>query len=204
MLEKRTAALFLTAAAVAAVFIGRPSGGPLTDGTPSYRVTGPAGAPVTIVAFSDFQCPNCAMAEPVLKELLARHPGKIRFYFRHYPLRMHVWSRPAARAAEAAGLQGRFWEYHDLLFTRQKDWAVPDRDPAGLFLSYARELGLDADRFESDLSDDRWNALLSADGEAARSQGVDATPSFFINGERRVGASQLQADGERLVQLGGG
>jgi protein-disulfide isomerase len=203
-MKKSVLGLVITAAAVAAVFAARQAPGALAAGVPSYRALGPAGAPVVIVAFSDFQCPNCAKAEPVIKALLERHPGKIRFYFRHHPLRMHPWALTAARAAEAAGAQGKFWAYHDVLFERQKDWAKEDRNPTSIFLGYARELGLDADRFSRDLQEARWDGLLKDDAAAGESQEVNATPTFFINGERRVGASQLEADGERLVQLGGG
>ncbi len=204
MKKKSFAGLIITIAAVAVVFAARQSSGPLAAGVPSYRIQGPAGAPVTIVVFSDFQCPNCATAEPVLKDLVSRHAGKVRFFFRHRPLRMHEWSVPAARAAEAAGFQGKFWEYHDILFQRQKDWAVPGKNPEAMFLGYAREAGLDADRFSRDVRSDRVQALLQAEARAAQGLGVDATPTIFINGERRIGAAQLSSDGERLIELGGG
>lgn len=198
-MTRRTAALLLTLAAVAAVFVARRAGGPLAAGVPSYRIQGPSGAPVTIVVFSDFQCPNCARAEPILKALMDRHPGEVRFFFRHNPLRMHRWARPAAQAAEAAGVQGKFWAYHDVLFHRQADWSEA-RDPGALFLSYARELGLDETRFQRDLAEGRWDALLDADVQAARAANVNATPTFFIGGQRTVGAAQLEADGERMLQ----
>ncbi len=197
---KRTLVAFLlTVAAVSAVVLVRGSGGPLASGVPAYRVRGPFRARVKIVVFSDFQCPGCAKAEPVLKALLDRHPGEARVAFRHYPLRMHRWSVLAARAAEAAGFQGKFWPYHDLLFQRQKEWEVQP-DPTEMFLRYAAELGLDGDRFRRDFQDPRWTALLTADMETARKANVSSTPTIFIGDNRVVGGTQLEADGERLFR----
>lgn len=199
-MTKTTFAVILTAAALAVVGLGRSAGGDLTAGVPSQRVRGPSGAPVQLVVFSDFQCPACAAAEPALKELLTRHGDRIRLSFRHFPLRMHRWAVPAARAAEAAGVQGKFWEFHDILFQRQKDWSLGDQEPTSFFSSYARELGLDEARFRRDLTEGRWDGLLRADVAAARRLTVSATPTVFINGQRLVGPVQIRNDGERLVQ----
>ena len=189
----------LTLSAAAAVGLARQSGDPITAGVPSYRVKGPSWARVTVVVFSDFQCPGCAKAEPAVEALFQRHADRVRLVFRHNPLRMHRWSIPAARAAEAAGVQGKFWEYHSLLFGRQKEWGE-SQDPVPLFIGYARELGLDVARFERDVRDARWDALIRADADAAQAAAVQSTPTIFIGGRRLVGAKQLEADGERLME----
>lgn len=191
-MRKPTAAFILTLAAVAAVWAARRPGDDLTSGVPAYRVQGPAGAPVSLVVFSDFQCPACAFAEPLLKALVERRPGQVRVFFRHNPLqRVHRWA--------AAGAQGKFWPYHDLLFERQKDWS-PGEDPMPFFLGYARDLGLDMTRFQRDVSEGRWDGALSADVKAARASNTTATPTVFINGRRLVGPAQIRDDGERVMQ----
>jgi protein-disulfide isomerase len=195
--------ILLTGAALAAVAVGRKSMDPTTLGVPSYRREGPESAAVAVVMFSDFQCPNCAKAEPLLRELLARHPGKTRLYFRHHPLRAHRWSVPAAMAAEAAGIQGKFWPYAAVLFERQKDWS-DSQDPTPFFLRVAGELGLDTGRFKADMEDTRRAAFLESDRRAADSLAVNATPTIFIGPRRLVGASQLEESGERFLQLEAG
>lgn len=198
-MKKAYVALILTVCSVAAVFVARGAGDEYAAGVPAHRVLGPADAPVSLVVFSDFQCPACAATEPLLKNLMARHEGRIRLSFRHNPLRMHRWAVHAVQAAEAAGAQGKFWPYHDILFERQRDWAG-DQDPLPMFLSYARELGLDEERFRRDVVESRWDGLREADVAVARRNNVRATPTIFINGNRLVGPIQVQADGERLVQ----
>ncbi|MBI4395702.1 MAG: thioredoxin domain-containing protein [Elusimicrobia bacterium] len=170
---------------------------------PAYRQKGPASAPVVITEFSDFQCPICARARTTLEELTKRHEGKIVVVFRHYPLKSHRWSRLAASAAESAGAQGRFWDYQNLLFDRQKEWSET-QDPRELFSQYAAYLGLDLKRFQSDLESGRWDKTVQRDVEAAQALQVKATPTFFFNKRRVVGDSQLKAFGEQFVELESG
>jgi protein-disulfide isomerase len=127
-----------------------------------------------------------------------RHPGQIRQVYRYYPLRMHRYAGVAARAAEAAAAQRKFWSYHDILFDHQTEWAE-SIDPIPLFISYAAGMGLDVQRFERDVRSERRDAVISADVEAARAANVNSTPTVFINGVRLVGPKQVEADGERLV-----
>lgn len=139
-------------------------------------VRGAAMAPITIVEFSDFQCPYCGQAHPVLIQALAQMDSRVKLVFRHFPLPGHARAMPAARAAEAARLQGKFWEMHDLLFERQS--RLEDRDLTG----YAQQLGLDVQQFKRDMASAAVAERVDADRAAGRSVGVDSTPTLFVNG----------------------
>jgi protein-disulfide isomerase len=141
-------------------------------------VRGSPMAPVTIVEFSDFECPYCGEAHPLLKHILREHEGQVRLVFMHYPLDAHPHAAPAARAAIAAGNQGRFWEMHDLLFDNQS--ALENEDLIG----YASELGLDMVRFEEDFRAASTQAKVEASRELGQELGVQGTPTIFVNGRR--------------------
>jgi protein-disulfide isomerase len=146
---------------------------------------GPQRAPVTVVVFSDFQCPFCQRSEATLQALVEQYGTRVRLVFKNHPLPMHPSARAAARAALAAGEQGKFWEYHDALFAHQDAL-----DPAALERC-ARDLGLDVDRFRRMMGDARTDLAIEADeGEATR-LGVTGTPTFFVNGRRVIGAQPL-------------
>lgn len=196
--KRAVAGMVIFAAAVAAVAIGRRSPA-LADGVPAYRRQGPAGAPVVITEYSDFQCPKCALAQPDLKALLERYDGKVRLVFRHFPLKMHKWSEPAARAAEAAGLQGKFWEYAEKLYAGQKDWAEA-ADPTPVFDRYGTELGLDAARFAADRDGEKVRTIIAAERAHAESVPIMATPTFYVNERVLVGDSQLAGMGVRVME----
>jgi protein-disulfide isomerase len=135
-------------------------------------------AAVTLIEYGDFDCPFCARAYPVVKELVQHFGAKLRFVFRHNPRgEQHPYARVAAEAAEAAGLQGKFWQMHDLLFERQKD-SLEERDLAG----YARELGLDVERFTSDLRSPQVVKRVKEDEIGGLRSAVIGTPTFFVNG----------------------
>jgi Na+/H+ antiporter NhaA len=143
------------------------------------HMRGPAEAPVTLVEFGDFQCPYCGHAEPVIRQLLAIFGAELRFVFRHLPLvDVHENAQLAAEAAEAAHVQGRFWEMHDVLFAHQGALGADD------LLRYAAELGLDTDRFSEDLRTRRHATRVTRDVDSADRSGVVGTPTFFINGRR--------------------
>ncbi len=146
-----------------------------TDGFPTR---GAAMAPVTIVEFSDFECPYCGRAHPILGELLREHEGQVRLVFRNYPLAAHPRAMPAARAVVAAGNQGRFWEMADLLCEHQR--ALEDED----LERYAEQLGLDLERFRSDVHSPETQARIDRDREEGHRLDVNGTPTFFINGRR--------------------
>jgi Na+/H+ antiporter NhaA len=150
------------------------------------HVRGPADAPITLVEYGDFQCPYCGQAEAVIRELLQGH-GDVQYVWRHLPLNdVHAHAELAAEAAEAAAVQGAFWQMHDLLLERQ-----PALEPEDL-MSYARELGLDHDRFVEDLERRAGAGRVAEDVDGADLSNVSGTPTFFINGRRHYGAYDIE------------
>jgi predicted DsbA family dithiol-disulfide isomerase len=152
------------------------------DGPPR----GPEDAPVTIVEFSDFQCPYCARVNPTLDEILRRYPDQVRVLFRHFPLDFHQQAPKAAEASRCASEQGKFWEYHDLLFANQKALGVDQ------LKQYAGQLGLDQSNFDQCLDSGREAAAVQQDIADGRAAGVSGTPAFFINGRFVNGALPLE------------
>lgn len=146
------------------------------------HVLGSETASVTIFEYADFQCPACASYHPVVKQVLAQYPEDVRVVFRHFPLRtIHPNAEAASRAAEAAGLQGKFFEMHDLLFNNQARWSnMPN--PTSAFEEYALSLGLNIDQFKNDTTSSEVKARVQADVESGISANVSGTPTFFING----------------------
>ncbi|MEX1063708.1 MAG: thioredoxin domain-containing protein [Candidatus Paceibacterota bacterium] len=141
-------------------------------------------AAVTLVEYSDFQCPACGAFYPVLKQIHEDYGDQLKFVYRHFPLKqIHPNAEPAARAAEAAGLQGKFWEMHDLLFENQISWS-DQRNVDETFEQYASGLGLDIDKFKEDFSSGAVKDAVDADVDGGFSAGVNATPTFFLNGEK--------------------
>ena len=149
---------------------------------PSAHVRGPANAPVTIEEYSDFQCPTCGRMHPVVKQLLAKYPQQVRVVFRHDPLaQIHPYARVAARAAEAAGAQGKFWEMADLLYEKQAEWSKAAQ-ARPYFLQYAQQLGLDAGRFQQDIDGTTISMRVVHDERRAVSRKFQGTPTFVVNG----------------------
>ena len=150
------------------------------------HVRGPDEAPVTLVEYGDFECPYCGMAEPVVRELLADY-GDVRYVWRHLPLTdVHPHAQLAAEAAEAAGLQGKFWEMHDKLLTHQDALNAKD------LIRYGGEIGLDAERFMKDLRKHAGEGRVAEDQDSADLSSVSGTPTFFINGRRHYGAYDIE------------
>ena len=143
---------------------------------------GPANAPVTIEEFGDFQCPPCAMLHPVLKEMEKEFGPKLRVIFREFPLvPAHEHALSAARSAEAAGLQGKFWQMHDLIYTNQNSWKTAF-DVRPIFEEYAKTIGLNLERYRQDLTSEAVQNRIFMDGKRARALGVKGTPTVFMNG----------------------
>lgn len=147
-------------------------------------VRGNPDATVTLIEYSDFQCPACEYFADITEKLVNEFGGHIAFVYRHLPLiTIHQAAVPAARAAEAAGLQGKFWEMHDKLFSHQSAWSKSD-DFDKDFLAYAEELGLDPDQFVTDYNSAEVRAKVDAALASAQDLGLNSTPSFFLNGQR--------------------
>jgi len=157
------------------------------------RLRGNPSAPVSVVEFSDFQCPYCQKSEAVLRELLAKYKGKVNFSYRDFPLGdVHPQAQLAAEASRCAGEQGKFWEFHDLLFENQSKL-----ERASL-LEDAQELRLDARRFASCLNSGRYKPQIEQDVQDGLRAGVTATPGFFINGIF-LGGAQPAATFEKVI-----
>ena len=146
-------------------------------------------ATVTLVEYSDFQCPACGAFQPILNEVLAQYGDKIKFEYKHYPLvQIHPFAEPAARAAEAAGQQGKFFEYADMLFAKQSEW-TKGSNPTAFFTKYATELGLDLDLFAKHQKSSVLADNVKANMMEARGLGLTGTPSFYLNGVKMENAS---------------
>ncbi|MBI5502364.1 MAG: DsbA family protein [Deltaproteobacteria bacterium] len=140
---------------------------------------GPADAPLTIVVFSDFECPICAVAAERLRAVRERSPERVRIVFKHYPIdQLHAMAMSAARAVIAAGNQGKFWEFHDALFADQ------DSIGPGLYVRIATSLGLDLDRFEAERISEASADRVRADRAEGARLGVEGTPAIFVKGRR--------------------
>jgi protein-disulfide isomerase len=147
---------------------------------------GPEQAPVTIIQFSDYQCPYCQRSEATVQEVLSRYAGKVRLVHRDFPLDGHPRAFPTSRAAYCAGDQGRFWEYHRGVFLKPSDLSEED------LKRRAGELGLDAAAFAACLASDRHDATIRAAFDQGVGLGVTGTPTFFINGRLLVGARPFE------------
>jgi protein-disulfide isomerase len=154
---------------------------PLPGAEPPH-VRGPENATVTLEEFADFQCPACGNFYPVLKSIEREYGTRVRVIFREFPLTMqHQHATAAARAAEAAGLQGKFWEMHDLLYENRSSWSKT-ADVQPVFAEYAEKLGLDTERFKKDQTSAVVQSRISLDHQRARSVRVRSTPALYLNG----------------------
>ncbi|HEX8335227.1 MAG TPA: thioredoxin domain-containing protein [Pyrinomonadaceae bacterium] len=168
-------------------------------GAPNPFAKGNASARVTLEEFSDFQCPACGGLEPSLKRVMKDYDDRVRFVFRNFPLQMHKYAFLAARAAEAAGLQGKFWEMHDMLYDNQKEWS-DSMEPRVQFDSYATRLGLDVQRFKADMERQDLAERVKADLMRGNSLGVKGTPTVYING-REIAPGRLVTEDDLRREL---
>ena len=149
---------------------------------------GPASAPITIVEFSDFQCSYCKRVVNVLEQVLERYPDKVKLAFRDFPIvNIHPQAQKAAEAAHCAAEQGKFWEFHDLLFEKQ------DSIPTTNFADYAKTLGLEVSTFQTCIDERKYQEKVERNYAAGAKAGVSGTPAFFINGRLLSGAQPLEA-----------
>jgi len=188
-IELATAALEELELAAAPAGAGRPSRPNRPDANREYEVDldgaptkGSDDAIVTIVEWSDFQCPFCKRVTPTLAQIEKEYGDKVRIAFKHLPLSIHSQAPQAHAASEAAHRQGRFWEMHDRIFANQRDLSVETLN------GYAREIGLDMDRYAKDVADPDVKKRIDDDLQQASKLGVSGTPSFFINGKYLSGA----------------
>jgi protein-disulfide isomerase len=148
--------------------------------TEKMHVRGDPDAPVTVEEFGDFECPPCGSISPFLDQLLNEYKPRLRLVFRNFPLKPHKHARVAAFAAEAAGLQGKFWEMHDVLYREQDVWSKVD-NPQQLFEDYAGTIGLNVSELKKDMESEKVRQRVDADRERGESLGIKLTPSLFVN-----------------------
>ena len=174
---------------------------PVVQGVPGAEpahVLGPANAPVKLEEFGDFECPPCGIFHPILEQMHAEFGDKLQIIFREFPLvPTHQHALAAASAAEAAGLQGKFWEMHDLIYEHQSEWKK-EFDVRPIFEGYAKKIGLDVERYKRDMNGDLVAQRIFQDGKRGHSLGVKGTPTVFING-REVPFESLPAEKLRVI-----
>lgn len=146
-------------------------------------VKGNKEAKLTLIEYSDFECPACRSYAPAIKRLSEENKDNLKVVYRHYPLPQHKNARNASYASEAAGKQGKFWEMHDLLFEKQDEWSK-DSDIRARFETYAESLGINKDQFITDYESQEVKDAVSADVSLANMLRVNSTPTFFLNGQK--------------------
>jgi protein-disulfide isomerase len=173
---------------------GVPKLGSPSPVTADDHVRGPADAPVTIIEYSDFQCPACAAYNPLVEKLISESTSTVRFVYRHFPLYPlpHKNAVVAAQAAEAAGMQGKFWDMGRLLFVNQLAWEASDK-PESIFEEYAQRIGLDVALYKKDFAADATKAHVQRDRDEGDILGINATPTFFVNGKAIVNPNGYEA-----------
>lgn len=158
--------------------------GSVTVGSTSNHTKGGNTKNVSVLVYGDFQCPVCGQFYPVEKAVIDKFQNDISFTFMHFPLeQIHPNARSSARAAEAAGMQGKFFEMHDLLYENQQAWSASG-DALTIFTSYAQQLGLDTEKFKIDFASEAVNGTINADLKNGNSKGVSGTPTYYINGQK--------------------
>ena len=155
------------------------------NGNIGDHVFGNEDSKVIVMEYGDFQCPGCASAYTGFEELMTEYEDRVAFVFRNFPITsIHPNAKAAAAAAEAAGLQGKFWEMAHILYPNQSEWSsLGTSERTDMFISYAEELDLDIEKFTKDLSSANVSKKIEFDLALGQEQGVDATPTFFVNGE---------------------
>ncbi len=183
-------AVVMGGAIVGSILVARENGGSGVSGTAFLADTvldqdwffGKKDARVVLVEYSDFQCPACAAYHPLVKKITEEFKNDLKFVYRHYPLAQHNNAIPAAKAAEAAGRQNKFWEMQDLLFANQVEWAESSAAEKK-FEAYAAKIDLDLNQYKIDFKSDKVATKITNDYDSGNRSGVSYTPSFYLNGK---------------------
>lgn len=170
-------------------------------GQDARHIYGPENAPVTIVEFSDFQCPSCRAAAPLIKQVADTYPEDVRVIYRHFPLGSFPYSQLAAQASEVAAESDLFWEYTNLLYQNQSEWSALRSEEAVLeaLEGYAQELGIDTAQFQEKIQSNEYQDVVLADRALGNSLNITGTPTLFVNGQRLSAPNQLPQLVEALV-----
>ncbi len=167
---------------------------------PTSHLKGNKNSSIKFVEYGDFQCPACYGYEPVVQQIREKYKDQITLQFIHFPLvQIHPNAMAAHRAAEAAHKQGKFWEFHDLLYQNQEQWSkLSSLTP--IFEGYAQQLGLNVAQFKTDTASSGVNAIIQADIKKGQKIGVNSTPTFLLNG-KKIQATSLEASFEEFSKL---
>ncbi len=177
---------------------GAPGTGANSTKTLTNHVIGKGQAKVTLVEYGDYQCPFCGQYYPIVKQVQTEFNDQIIFQFRNYPLvNAHPNAFAAARAAEAAGMQNKYWEMHDLLYQTQSQWSQLS-DATSAFEQFAKQIGLDSVKYKTDFASSKVNDLINADTAEGNRLGITGTPTFFLDGKKIEVTQQVTAF-ERLI-----
>lgn len=166
----------------------------------SVWIRGNQQAEIKLVVYSDFQCPACALYGKTLENIFQNYQEKVQIEFKHFPLNIHKNANKASLAAEAAGIQGKFWEMHDILFDKQSLWAN-EKNPDDNFVAFASEIGLDVEKFKNDYNDADILREVNVDLKEGRLLKINATPTFYLNNNKLedVSPQMLQEEIEKLI-----
>jgi len=189
-IRRSFAAAVIVAFATFVVLAARQLGVTPVRRAPDFRVFGSEKAPLQIYEYTDLSCPACAAANGTVRHLAEVYGSDVRISFKHYPLEMHKWAETAAVYADCAGEQGKFPDYTGMLFDRQREWADSREEPI-IFNMCAIQLKLDWDRMKVCVKNPETLKRVRLDAAEGGARGVNATPTFFVNGDKIVGAGQL-------------
>ena len=162
--------------------------------------TGPKDAKVVLIEFGDFQCPACKVVEPALQKLRSEYKDKLKFVFKQFPLPSHNNGLDAALASEAAGEQGKFWEFHDVLYEKQAEWSTLP-NPNSEFEKYAQSLGIEMAKFSKAVKDKSYSEKINTDKSDGADLNVEATPTFFLNGKKIQGGLTYEQFREKIEEI---
>lgn len=167
-------------------------------GAEPAHTLGPPNAPLHLEEFGDYQCPPCGMFHPIVEQMHKEFGDRLRVTFRHFPLPNHPHAIAAASSTEAAGLQGKFWEMHDLIYEHQAEWKDKS-DVRPIFEGYAKQIGLDVERWKRDVASESIAQRIFLDSKRGQSLGVRGTPTVFLNGREVPFESLLHSENMRAV-----